>query len=297
MKKIKHILLFTALAVFAIATTACNFSHSTGSAKRSIALKNHTDTLIILHTNDTHSQLEPERTGRNKGLGGVHRRAAYFDQQIEHYGRGNVLLLDAGDYNQGTPYFTVFKGDIEIEMFNSLGYDAVALGNHEFDNGQEELARRLKMAKFPSVCANYDFKGTPLEGLVKPYVIVKKAGKKIGIIGLTVYLPSCVTAKAVQGLKYENPIAVANKYAMYLKEQKKCDFVIVLSHLGYTSEGDLTSDVDVARNSENIDIIVGGHSHTFLKEDKVYKNLSGKDVHVLQTGAHGIYVGKMEVTF
>ena len=183
MKKIKYILLFTALAVFTIANNGCNFSHSTSSAKGGIALNN-TDTLVILHTNDTHSQLEPERTGRNKGLGGVHRRAAYFDQEVERYGRDNVLILDAGDYNQGTPYFTVFKGDIEIEMFNSLGYDAVALGNHEFDNGQEELARRLKMAKFPSVCANYDFKGTPLEGLVKPYVIVKKAGKKKLLIAM-----------------------------------------------------------------------------------------------------------------
>lgn len=252
--------------------------------------------LVILHTNDTHSQVEPVAIGRGKGKGGVFRRAEYF-KKIKAENK-NVLILDAGDYNQGTPYFTVFNGDMEIELMNALGYDVTALGNHEFDNGQEELARRLSSADFATLCANYDFKGTPLARYVKPYVIVKRGGKKIGIIGLILELSSVVPAKAIEGLKYTNAIEAGNKYARFLKEKKKCDIVIALTHIGYRSYStDHLSDIALAEKSENIDIIVGGHSHTYLKTETLVKNKSGKEVVVLQAGSRGEYVGRLDLDF
>lgn len=256
--------------------------------------------LVILHTNDTHSQIESFRTGRNKDLAGVERRLQLFNQEVEKYGKKNVLILDAGDYNQGTPYFTVGKGDLEVDLMNIMGYDAVALGNHEFDNGQEELARRLKSTKYKSLCANYDFTGTPLEGLIEPYTIIKKAGVKIGIIGVTTNLKSVVSAAAVRNLERLNTIEVVNKLAEELKVEKGCDLVILLSHLGYSdreSSLENPSDNTVAANSRHIDYIVGGHSHTFLKEAVDVENLDGKMVPIVQTGAHGIYVGKFVIEF
>lgn len=252
--------------------------------------------LVILHTNDTHSQIETIRSGYGKGLAGVDRRAEYFDQVRKE--NKNVLVLDAGDWDQGTPYFTVFKGDMEIELMNALGYDAACLGNHEFDNGQEELARRLAMAKFPIVCANYDFSETILAPYVKPYVVIKKGGLKIGIFGLLVNIKSNVSAKARKGLEYKDPIEVTNELAKMLKEEEKCDLVIALSHLGYSAQNPkAASDINLAKNTRNVDIIVGGHSHTFLKSEKIYQNPDGKDVIVLQAGAKGEYVGRLDLKF
>lgn len=251
--------------------------------------------LVILHTNDTHSQIEEIRTGKGAGTGGVHRRAEYFSRiRSEH---DNVLVLDAGDYNQGTPYFTVFGGDLEMELMNSLGYDVVALGNHEFDNGVDELARRLSSARFQTVCANYDFSGTPLEEYVKPYVIVYKAGKKIGIFGLLANLKSLVSKQNTEGIVYMNPFETADKWADYLKNVEKCDLVIALSHLGYSGYPNQPCDINLAKRSENIDIIIGGHSHTFLKSAKVYPNRTGKDVVIVQAGCQGEYVGRLDIDF
>lgn len=251
--------------------------------------------LVILHTNDTHSQIEEIRTGKGAGTGGVHRRAEYFSRiRSEH---DNVLVLDAGDYNQGTPYFTVFGGDLEMELMNSLGYDVVALGNHEFDNGVDELARRLSSAKFQTVCANYDFSGTPLEEYVKPYAIVYKAGKKIGIFGLLANLKSLVSKQNTEGIVYMDPFETADKWADYLKNVEKCDLVIALSHLGYSGYPNQPCDINLAKRSENIDIIIGGHSHTFLKSAKVYPNRAGKDVVIVQAGCQGEYVGRLDIDF
>lgn len=254
--------------------------------------------LVILHTNDTHSQIEPIRTGRGKGLGGVDRRGEYFEK-VRSENR-NVLIMDAGDWNQGTPYFTVFKGDMEMELMNSLGYDVACLGNHEFDNGQEELVRRLAMAEFPVVCANYDFSKSPagLDKYVKPYVIIKKGGLKIGVIGLLTNIKSVVSAKSRDALEYKDPVAVTNELAKKLKEEDGCDLVIALSHLGYSARNPkAASDINLAKNTRNVDIIVGGHSHTFLKSEKVYKNLDGEDVIILHAGAQGQYVGRLDVKF
>lgn len=254
--------------------------------------------LVILHTNDTHSQIETIRTGRGKGLGGVDRRAEYIDQVRRDH--RNVLLLDAGDWDQGTPYFTVFKGDMEIELMNAMGYDVACLGNHEFDNGQQELARRLAMAEFDVVCANYDFSASPagLDKYVKPYVIINKGGLKIGVFGLLVNIKSVVSAKSRDALVYKDPVEVSNELAKMLKEEQKCDLVIALSHLGYSAYNPkAASDINLAQNTRNIDIIVGGHSHTFLKEEKIFQNLDGKDVVVLQAGAQGEYVGRLDLKF
>ena len=190
--------------------------------------------LVILHTNDTHSQIEEIRVGRGAGAGGVHRRAEYFHQVISQYGRDRVLLLDAGDYNQGTPYFTVFKGDLEMELMNALGYEVVAIGNHEFDNGVNEFARRLSKAEFQTVCANYDFSGTALESYVKPYTIVYKNGRKIGVFGLLANIKSLVAKQNREGLVYIDAYEAAQRWADYLKNEEHCDLVIALSHLGYS---------------------------------------------------------------
>lgn len=253
--------------------------------------------LVILHTNDTHSQIEPVRVGYNKGLGGVERRFQYINEVRERYGRKKVLLLDAGDFNQGTPYFTVAHGDLEVELVNLMGYDVMTLGNHEFDNGQEDLARRLKKCRHKTVTCNYDFSNTPLRKLVKPYTIVRRGGMKIGIIGATCYLEGSVLKSAVEGLVRLNAIEEVNRWADYLKNKKHCDLVILLSHLGF--EGgtpDRPSDVVMVENSRHIDLVIGGHSHTYLKEARQVKDLDGRIVPIAQCGGQGIVVGTWEIT-
>ncbi|NTV18120.1 MAG: bifunctional metallophosphatase/5'-nucleotidase, partial [Bacteroidales bacterium] len=242
--------------------------------------------LVILHTNDTHSNIEPATSGRNAGMGGFQRRANYIAKMRSEF--PNILLLDAGDYNQGTPYFTLFKGAAEIELYNAMGYDAVCLGNHEFDNGQKQLADRLKKANYPTVCANYDFSGTPLRKMVEPYVIINKKGLKIGIIGVLIDLKGYVSENTRKNLVYQNPIGVVNNLAKMLREKKECDVVIVLSHLGYDGGTiERPSDIELAKNITNVDMIIGGHSHTFLEAPVVVKNFEGNGVIVNQTGAAG----------
>jgi 5'-nucleotidase len=252
--------------------------------------------LVILHTNDTHSQIEPLRTGRNEGLGGVDRRLQFIDSVRAHYGKKKVLLLDAGDYNQGTPYFTVAKGDLEQELMNALGYDAITLGNHEFDNGLEELARRISTSTCPVLMCNYGVKGTPLEPYVKPYTIVKRAGMKIGIVGATSYLESNVMYDYIKNMEHLDTVAEVNKWADYLKNQEKCDMVIFLSHLGFNGgDYDRPSDHVMAAESSDIDIIVGGHSHTFIDEPSYVVNKKGKEVIIVTAGAQGVEIGELKV--
>lgn len=251
--------------------------------------------LVILHTNDTHSNIEPATSGRNAGLGGFQRRANYIDKMRHEF--RDILLLDAGDYNQGTPYFTLFKGAAEIELYNSMGYDATALGNHELDNGQKQLAERLKNAKYPTLCANYDFSHTPLKKSVKPYAIFNKNGLKIGVIGVLIDLKGYLSESARENLVYQNPIGVVNKLAKMLKEKKRCDLVIVLSHLGYDGGTiERPSDTELAKNVINVDMILGGHSHTFLEAPVIVNNNQGNGILVNQTGAAGVYVGRIDVT-
>lgn len=251
--------------------------------------------LTILHLNDTHSHIDPQRSGKHMGKGGVIEQAAYVDSVRAACGPENVLLLHAGDFSQGTSYFTELGGDIEIDVLNAMCFDAVTLGNHEFDNGMVELARRLRSLEVPVVCANYDFTGTPLEGLVKPYVILEKTGRKIGIIGLLTDVSSVVSAEIAAALKYIPATDVANSYAEKLRYDEGCDLVICLTHLGFDAES--FTDVELAAASRNIDVIVGGHSHTHLEDLEKVRNLDGEEVTVVQDWKWGLEVGNLSVTF
>lgn len=247
--------------------------------------------LTILHLNDTHSHIDPQRSGEYKGRGGVIEQAAYIDSVRCADGKRNVLLLHAGDFGQGTSYFTELGGNIEIDVMNALRFDVVCLGNHEFDNGISELSRRLGNLKAEVVCSNYDFTGTELEGLVEPYTIVRRAGKKIGVIGLLTDIMKVVDRGIADELTYQEPAGVVNELAGFLKEKKGCDMVICLSHLGYSEDKELAAAV------RNVDIIVGGHSHTLLHKKQVVKDLDGSDVVIVQNWKWGLNVGHLKVDF
>lgn len=253
--------------------------------------------ITILHTNDTHSCIYPLNPNLADtmlaGRGGFVRRAGMIKQEREK--NPKLLLLDSGDFSQGSTYYTLYKGDVEVGLMNLMGYDAATLGNHEFDFGVENLARLVKKAKFPIVCANYDFTGTALEGLIKPYTIIKRNGVKIGVFGLSPELKNLVMAESCKGVKYNDPVKAANDVARLLKEKEKCDLVICLSHLGWDLIG--TDDTEVMPLTRNIDIVLGGHSHSYFTEMKYVKNLDGKDIPNDQNGKHGIFVGKIVVDF
>ena len=251
--------------------------------------------LTILHMNDTHSHIDPERSGKNAGQGGVIEQAAFIDSVRVADGKKNVLLVHAGDFSQGTSYFTELKGDLEVSVINAMKYDAVTLGNHEFDNGMDEIARRIRNLDVPVVCANYDFTGSPLDGLVKPFVVVRKAGKRIGIIGMLTDVSTVVDRSVADKMKYLSPVESVNRYAQYLKNEKKCELVICLSHLGY-DRGEHT-DCEIAPLLRNVDIIVGGHSHTKLDSYTAVKELDGNEVIIVQDGSWGLEVGQLTVKF
>lgn len=247
--------------------------------------------LTIVHLNDTHSHIDPERSGDYMGRGGVIEQAAYIDSVRNAVGKRNFLLVHAGDFSQGSSYFTELQGNIEIDVLNALKFDVVTLGNHEFDNGMDELSRRLKNLKAQVVCANYDFDGTVLEGLVKPYTIVRKAGKKIAFIGLLTDIMEVVDRDIASQLSYQEPAEVVNRLAGYLKDEKDCDMVICLSHLGYGE------DRDLAAATRNVDLIVGGHSHTLLHKKQVVKDLDGEDVIIVQNWKWGLNCGHLLIDF
>ena len=245
--------------------------------------------IVILHTNDTHSRIEPvpesDRIAGNKG--GVVRRMNYIEQVRKE--NKNVLLFDAGDFLQGTPYFNLFKGEVETEAMNMMHYDAVTLGNHEFDYGLEALEKVVRRAKFPIISSNYDFSGTPLNNFIKPYLILKKDGVKIGVIAINIQPKGLIASGNYNGMKFLQPERVANELALKLKTIDRCDMVICLSHLGYTA------DKRLVEQTRNIDIIIGGHSHTNMKTPDLLKNIDNKDVMVFQTAGRGIYVGRIDV--
>lgn len=250
--------------------------------------------LVILHVNDTHSHEEPLRDGGTQGgMGGVIERAAYVDSVRTAVGKKNVLLLHAGDFSQGTSYFTELGGDIEIDLINAMKYDVVTLGNHEFDNGIDELARRLDNLKCPVVCANYDFSELVLGKYVKPYAIVRKGGMKIGVIGLLTDVTRVVQKSIADKMKRFDDIEVANKWADYLKNEEHCDMVIALTHIGFDSVG--MNDPALVAGTRNIDLVVGGHSHTFLIDAEYRNNLDGRPVPIVQDGCWGLFVGQVDV--
>ena len=242
--------------------------------------------LTILHTNDTHSQVEP----KDNGQGGYARRMGLIRQEREK--DPNLLLVDAGDFSQGTPYFNLYRGRVEIDAMNYIGYDAATLGNHEFDNGLDSLAMVLKLAQFPVVCANYDFTGTPLEGLVQPFTIVQKGNLKVGIFGLGCQPKGIISDKNFEPAQYLEPYPVAQAMADTLRAQG-CDVVVCLSHMGtYGKAKSDVCDAAMVASTRGIDVVIGGHTHKFYDRLRV-ANLDGDSIPVCQMGKSGVYLGKI----
>lgn len=255
--------------------------------------------ITILHTNDVHSHIDPfpENHPRNPSMGGVARRANIIEQIRKE--EENVLLLDAGDIFQGTPYFNYYGGELEFKLMSMMKYDLATLGNHDFDNGIDGFFAQLPHANFDFVSANYDFKNTELNGIVKPYKTFIKDGIKIGVFGLGIELEGLVDKKLYKETKYYNPIEVATDITKTLKETEKCDLIICLSHLGfdYKNEKDKPSDLKLAAATQDIDLIIGGHTHTFLDKPVIKTNKVGKQVVINQVGAYGINLGRIDFYF
>ena len=261
--------------------------------------------LLILHTNDTHSCIMPlSETLADTlvaGRGGFLRRIAMLKEERQK--NPDLLYFDSGDFCQGSPYYTLFKGDVEIGLMNQMGIDASTIGNHEFDFGLDNMARLFRMANFPIVCSNYDFTGTVLEGLVKPYTIIKRNGVKIGVFALDPEMEGLVSAQNYGDVKYLDPATCANKMVELLKKQKKCDLVICISHLGWDDTpqeeraraGRAECDNSAIAKTRGIDLVLGGHSHTYFQELRYITDLDGRQVPVDQNGKHAVYVGRITV--
>ena len=260
---------------------------------------NNSKQITILHTNDVHSHIDPfgPDDGRNANQGGVARRAALIESiRLEN---PNTLLFDAGDIFQGTPYFNYYGGELEFKLMSMLKYDAATIGNHDFDNGIDGLFAQLPHAKFNFLSANYDFKNTVLNTHVEPYKVYESGGVKIGVFGLGIELQGLVDKRMFKETVYLDPIEIAQDMSRILKEDKKCDLVICLSHLGYYYKNypEKVSDLLVARATKNIDLIIGGHTHTFLSKPTIEKNIDGKNVLVNQVGCYGLKLGRIDFYF
>jgi len=256
--------------------------------------------LTILHTNDVHSRIEPFPVDGGRfvyqGFGGAARRAALIKQVRQE--SENVLLLDAGDIFQGTPYFNFFDGELEFKLMNQMRYDAATIGNHDFDAGMEALAKQIDGSSFPLLNCNYGFGDTPLEKKTKPFTIIEKEGLKIGIFGLGIALDGLVPPKLYGATQYFDPLQHANATAAILRNEHKCHLIIALSHLGYKyKQKGMMCDVLLAQNSRNIDLILGGHTHTFMEEPDVVRNLDGEEVLINQVGWAGILLGRLDYFF
>ena len=249
--------------------------------------------LVILHTNDTHSTIFPIKQNIDDkeiaGRGGYLRRVNMLKEQRQQH--PDLLLFDSGDFSQGSGYYTLFKGEVEIGLMNQMGYDAVTIGNHEFDFGLDNLARIFRMANFPIVCSNYDCKGTVLEGLVKPYITLKRNGVKIGVFALSPALKGLVFDGNCQGITYLDPAETAQKYINFLRKQEKCDVVICISHLGW-KESEYTDEM-LLKGIEGCDLVLGGHTHTYMKQLEYAPDKTGKLIPVDQNGKHGAFIGKL----
>ena len=269
------------------------------ASQKSILDKNTAYKLTVLHTNDQHSRIEPfdSSYSRNPNQGGFARRATLI-QQIRNQEK-NVLLLDAGDIFQGTPYFNFYGGELEFKLMSMMGYDAATMGNHDFDNGLDGFLKALPNAKFPFITSNYDFSNTILDGKTEKYKIFKKDGIKVGLFGVGIELDGLVGKKQYQETKYLNPVEIAQHYADFLRKEKGCDLVICLSHIGYDyrDDADKISDKKLAAQTDNIDLILGGHTHTFLPEPQSFTNKSGKNVLVNQVGWAGLLLGRIDFYF
>lgn len=258
-----------------------------------------TKKLTILHTNDVHSHIDafPENHPKYPGMGGVVQRAKLIEQIIKE--NPNVLLLDAGDSFQGTPYYNYYGGELEFKLMSKMGYGATTIGNHEFDNGIDGLAVQMQHAKFQILSANYDFKNTIMHPFVKPYHIFIKGGIKVGVFGLGVELAGLVDKKMYKETAYLDPVEMSTEMVRILKKVEKCDLIICLSHLGYAykNEPNKICDIKLAELTQGIDLIIGGHTHTFLDKPVIVKNAIDKEVLINQVGCFGINLGRIDFYF
>jgi len=259
--------------------------------------RNKLHNLTILYTNDWHSRIDPFPANDPKypNLGGAERRSRLINEIRKT--KKNLLLLDAGDIFQGTPYFNFYGGELEYKLMSEMGYDAVTLGNHDFDNGIEGLIKQMPHAKFPFICSNYDLKDSDLKNKVLPWKIFKKGPIKVGVFGLGIELNGLVPKMNYQGIVYNDPIQSAETTSDFLKNNQRCNLVVCLSHLGYSYNNDKASDRIVAATTKNIDLIIGGHTHTFLDEPEIITNQKGKQVLVTQMGWAGIKLGRLDYEF
>lgn len=253
--------------------------------------------LTILHTNDQHSRIDPFPMdgGKYQGLGGFAQRATLINQIRKQ--EKNVLLLDSGDIWQGTPYFNKFHGELEFRLMSEMNYDASTLGNHDFDAGAEGFAKQLPLANFSFLNCNYDFTNSPLQGKIAPFKIFNLDNMKIGVVGVGIELQGLVPKDLYGDIKYNNPIENANKIAKELKLEHGCDLIICLSHLGYKYEEKKVSDLDLAAQSSHIDLILGGHTHTFFEKPEELRNADGARVLINQVGWAGIFLGRLDFYF
>ncbi len=253
--------------------------------------------LTILHTNDTHSRIDPFPMNDPKyaGLGGVSRRAEIINRIRRE--SENVLLLDSGDIFQGTPYFNLFGGEVEFKAMSAMKYDCATFGNHDFDNGIEGLVSKLPYAEFPFVNSNYRLENTALHGKTEKFRIFEKSGIRVGVFGLGIDLNGLVDRQLTKNLEYTDPVKSANETAHQLRHEHKCHLVICLSHLGYKYDNNQISDITLAMNTKNIDVILGGHTHTFLDQPDIIKNPEQKNVLIAQTGFGGIRLGRIDFLF
>ena len=253
--------------------------------------------ITILHSNDVHSQIEPFPLNHNRfpGRGGFARRANIFNE-IRSV-NPNTLIFDAGDIFQGTPYFNFFQGELELKLMKEMGYNAATIGNHEFDAGLDTLKKNILSTNFQFIISNYDFDNTELEGLTTPYKIYKKEGVKIGVFGLGIELKGLVNPQLYKETKYYDPVEISIEMVKILKNKNKCDLIICVSHLGHEYNSDKISDSKIAQLTHDIDLIIGGHTHTFLKEPFITKNKNNDNVIINQVGSGGVYLGRIDFNF
>lgn len=253
--------------------------------------------ITLLHTGDTHSCIEPISKNDIKpeqaGKAGYLRRAALADSLRRD--TPELLLLDCGDFSQGSAYYSLYKGEVEVKLMNMMRYDACAIGNHEFDNGLDNMARLFRMAQFPIVCCNYDFTGTPVDGLVKPYAIIERGGKRIGILGVSPKLEGLVARSTYGNTRYTDPAEAAQPIVDRLRDQEKCDLVICLSHLGYTDAPE--SDITFIQKTRGIDVVLGGHSHTYFPQVKYLPNADGRLIPLDHQGKNARFIGKIVIEY
>ena len=279
-------------------TVASTFLALGGVSLQSFS-KDNTKKITILHTNDVHSHIDPFESNHYKypNLGGIARRSTLIESiRTEN---PNTLLLDAGDMFQGTPYFNFYGGELEFKLMSMLKYDAATIGNHDFDNGVDGLLTQLPHAKFDILSANYDFKNTVLNSYIKPYKVFVKSELKIGVFGLGIELKGLVDPKLYKETVYNDPIETAKEMTRILKDEEQCDLIICLSHLGYEYGKDQhrISDLELAAKTKNIDLIIGGHTHTFLPKPTIAKNMIGENVLVNQVGCYGLNLGRIDFYF